>query len=393
MKKILILGAGLWQMPYLKKSKELGLFVCATDWMNEPEGRKYADIFEPIDVRDAEKSLDFAKKNNVDAVFTSSDVAVPVAAYIAEKMSLPFHSQELALIATNKYLMRNAIKKVGLKTPKYKLCSSSNELYNSLSEFSVPVIIKPIDNCGSRGVFTINNLEELKKLSAKTFANSFSKKILIEELMFGMESSVEVLVNNGKFFILGWCKKTKSNYPYRYDIQLDYFPDYSEEEHAKVQLMVSTLISGLNIMNGILHIEFIWTNEGVKIIEFALRGCGSNVTTHLLPELREFDVPCFLIEKSFDKNQSVNLKGNKFGSLKFIIPREGKIKTIIGMEKIEKLPYLKDFRCEMKNNDIINVIKDGASRPGHFIVIGNNANDIHTKIEEIERTLKISYYD
>ena len=392
-KKILILGAGLWQKPYLKKAKDIGLYVCATDWSQNPEGKEYADTFECIDVRDTERSLNFAVKNKIDAVFTSSDFGVTTAAYIADKMSLPFHSLELSHIATNKYLMRNAIKKIGLKTPQYKLCYNDNELISSLQEFNYPVIVKPVDNCGSRGVFTINNIDELKKISKITFANSFSQQVIVEELMLGVESSVEVIVDERKPYILNWCKKIKSEYPYRYDVRLDYFPDYSEKENEEVQYLVSALISGLNILNGILHIEFIWTNEGIKIIEFALRGCGSDVTTHLLPELRGFDVPEYLIQKSLGINSSINLKNSKFGVLKFIVPKPGKIKKISGIEDIELMDYIKDFRLELKDNDIVDVIKDGRSRPGHFILVGDSSKDINLKIKEVENKLKISYYE
>ena len=391
MNRILILGSGLWQTPYLKKAKELGLFVCATDWDQNPEGKRYADIFEAIDVRNTKETLDFAKKNKVDAIFTNADIGVPTAAYIAEKMTLPYHSLELSYIATNKYLMRNKIKEIGLKTPKYKLCSNNNELFNSLDEFNYPIIVKPVDNCGSRGVFTINNLNELKKVSDITFANSFTKQIIIEELMLGEESSVEVIVDDGKIHILGWCKKIKSNYPYRYDIRLDYFPDNPAKENEDVLFMVSTLISGLNILNGILHIEFIWTNEGIKIIEFALRGCGSNVITHMMPELRGFDVLKYLLQKSFSINTPVNFKENKFGTLKFIVPKPGKVKKISGVEDIEKLNYVYDFRCEIKEGDVIDEIKDGKSRPGHYILIGDSSKDIESNIKEVEKKLKISY--
>jgi biotin carboxylase len=395
MKKILILGSGLWQTPYLKKAKDLNLFVCATDWSKDPEGKKYADVFEAIDVRDKEKSLDFAKRNKIEAVFTSSDFGVPTAAYIAENLSLTYHSQDLSNIATNKYLMRNAIKGIGLKTPKYKLCANNNEIINALQEFEFPIIIKPVDNCGSRGVFVINNLDknEIENISNTTFANSFSHQAIIEELMTGVESSVEVIIDEKIIHIFSWCKKIKSDYPFRYDIRLNYYPDYSEKENMAVQKMVSDLVKGLNIINGILHIEFIWTNNGIIIIEFALRGCGSNVVTHLIPELRGFDVMKYLIEKSFGICCPVVLKSNKFGVLKFIIPRTGKVKNVIGIDEIKKLNYLNDFRCDIKRNDVIDLIRDGRSRPGHYILVGDSMMDINNKIDEVESKLKIIYYE
>lgn len=239
MKKILILGAGLWQIPYIQKAKDMGLYVIVTDWGNNPAGKQYADLFKTISVRDKEESLRFAIQNGIDAVFTSTDVGIPTAAYIAEKMHLPGITQEQAELATNKYVMRNKLKEIGLKTPLYRMCRTLEELLEAYKSYPRKAIIKPTDNCGSRGVFIINSKDDLKTAAKEAFENSFSGTVLIEELMIGTESSVEVLVDNGSPIILGWCKKTKSPFPYRVDMQLDYFPDRSEKENHEVEEIVN----------------------------------------------------------------------------------------------------------------------------------------------------------
>lgn len=391
MKKILILGAGLWQIAYLKKAKELGLYVCATDWSDNPEGKKYADVFEPISVRDKEKTLAFAIENKVDAIFTNSDVAVPTVAYVAEKLNIPCFTQQQASIATDKFQMRNFIKAIGLQTPDYYLCSTLDELCDKYKLLNNKCIIKPIDNCGSRGVYIIESLEQLLSVAEETFENSFSGKILIEEFMVGKESSVEVLVDEGQPIILGWCKKMKSPEPYRFDIQLDYFPDYSDEEHKAVNDLVNRLVEGLKYHNGIMHIEFMWTSSGIKIIEFALRGCGSNVITHLMPILRGFDIMEFLLKKSIGEKVSINLTKDLYGTLKFIIPSEGVVKLVSGIDTILKLDGLVDFYTDLQPGYKIEAIKNGRLRPGHFIVFGDSQDDIHAKIDFVEENLHIEY--
>lgn len=393
MKTILILGAGLWQIPYLRKAKEMGLHVCATDWSDNPEGKKYADVFESISVRDKEKTLTFAIENKIDAVFTNSDVAVPTVAYVAECLNIPCYTQQQANIATNKFQMRNFIKAIGLQTPEYFLCATLEELREKYALLGKKCIIKPIDNCGSRGVYIINTQEQLLNLAHETFENSFSGKILIEEFMVGKESSVEVLVNEGKPTILGWCKKIKSPEPYRFDIQLDYFPDFSEKEHEDVCNLVDILVNGLKYQNGIMHIEFMWTTSGIKIIEFALRGCGSNVITHLMPILRGFDIMEFLLKKAIGETINVNLTKNLFGTLKFIIPSEGIVKSLSGIDTILQMDGLLDFYTDLQAGYKIEAIKNGRSRPGHFIVFGESREEVFSKIDFVENNLQIEYND
>lgn len=389
--KILILGAGIWQVPYIKKAREIGLTVYVTDWSAEAYGKDYANVFEPIDVRDIESTYRFAKNNEIEAIFTNSDVGVLTAAEVAERLGLSFHTVEQARIATNKYLMRKAIKEAGLKTPLYAYCESKEQMLENVKDFSYPVIIKPVDNCGSRGVYTICNETELIEAADDTFKNSFSGSALIEELMIGNESSVEVIVKDEVSYIMGWCRKTKSDYPYRFDIQLDYYPDQIDEEDTQVKEMVNGLIEGIQIKNGILHIEFMWTTEGVKIIEFALRGCGSDVTTHLLPFTRGFDLPKFLIEQACNMNPKIEFTANKYGTLKFIVPSPGIIDSIEGLEYIASLPYVTDFHCDINKGMKINRIKSGNNRPGHYIVIGNSREDITEKLNHISSSIKINY--
>ena len=392
MKKILILGAGLWQIPYLKKAKEMGLYVIATDWSDNAVGKEYADLFKPISVRDKEESLKFAMENDIDAVFTSTDVGVPTAAYISQKMNLLGITEAQAELATNKFVMRNKIKEIGLKTPLYKMCRTEKELLEAYQSFPQTVIVKPTDNCGSRGVFVVNSKEELQAVSKETFESSFSGQVLLEELMTGIESSVEVLVDNGKPIILGWCKKVKSPFPYRVDMQLDYFPDRPEEENKEVEEMVNQLVRGIEMRNGIMHIEFIWTQDGVKIIEFALRGCGGNVITYLMPALRGYDIEKFLLARALGEDIPVILSPSRFGTLKFIIPQAGKVKKLSGVEEINKKDYVLDFHTELCDGFVIESIKNTSKRPAHVIVIGDSREDINNKLNEVVGTLKIEYY-
>ncbi len=392
-KKILILGAGAWQVPYIRKAKEMGLYVLATDWGENPDGKLYADEFASISVRDKEKSLAYAEEHHIDAIFTNSDVGVPTAAYIAEKLHLPCYTQEQAELATNKFVMRTKIKSIGLKTPQFYICSNKEELLAAYDKIETKSILKPIDNCGSRGVCIIDSKETLEHVSQEAFDNSFAGKVLLEELMIGHESSVEVLIDKGQEYIMGWCKKQKSPYPYRYDIRLDYYnPEHTAEENAAVEEMVHTLVHGIGMQDGIMHIEFIWTADGVKIIEFALRGCGSDVITHLMPNLRGFDIKAFLLNKAFGIDTPIAFTTNRLGTLKFVIPRPGKVRRVSGIEEIKRLPYVLDFGCDLEDGYMIGDIKNGRNRPAFFIVAGDSAKEVEEHIQEVESLLQIEYY-
>lgn len=142
-----------------------------------------------------------------------------------------------------------------------------------------------------------------------------------------------------------------------------------------------------------MHIEFIWTQEGVKIIEFALRGCGGNVITYLMPTLRDYDIKEFLLSKTLGIDKPIILKPSRYGTLKFIIPTAGKVKSVSGTDEIAKKDYVIDFHTELCEDFVVESIKNTSKRPTHVIVVGNSRDDINHKIDDVVSTLKVEYYD
>jgi formate-dependent phosphoribosylglycinamide formyltransferase (GAR transformylase) len=375
-KKILILGAGAWQTPYILTAKTLGLKVFATDWESDAQGAKYADVFQPINLLNKERTLAFAKKNAIEAIFTSADIGVPTAAYVAEAMGLRYHSQRLALMATNKFLMREHAKKIGLSIPEFALTENAEEANLQAIKIGYPVIIKPVDNCSSRGVYYVNNETELMEKYAESMASSFSKKVLIEEFMLGTEGSIECVVKKGRPVILGICDKVKSELPYRYDLQLNYPGNYSVGQYLLIEEFIEKLVKGFAISHGIIHVEIAVEAKRIRLIEFAIRGCGSKVVTHLLPAMTGFAVPEYLLYDSFGIERKSELKRSDHGILKFIMLKKGTVKKISGLAAVKKIAGVIDIAIERKAGDRIDEIKDGRSRPGYLLAVAKSKSQL-----------------
>ena len=388
-KKILILGCGTWLVPYLQKAKQLGLTVYGTDWESSPSGAKYCDHFKQIDLKDKEATLKFATENKVDAIFTSADIGVQTAAYVAKKLGLKYHSEQLALSATNKFMMREKAKEIGLGIPLYFQTSTLDEAKEAAKKINFPLIIKPVDNFSSRGVSVLNNLQELEHFFNKSWSASFTGKVLLEEFMKGTEGSAEVLIKNGKAYIMGVCSKIKSELPYRYDLQLDYPGFFSPAQNELIVDFINKLVNGFKISDGIVHIEIIVNQNEIKLIEFAVRGCGSKVVTHLMPALLNFDVVEFLILNSLGIEKEIKFSRTKFGILKFIMLPKGVVQDIKGKEDVLKISGVIDFDIERKPGDKIDVIEDGRSRPGYLLACANNKEELNNVIETVMNSFTV----
>ena len=392
-RRILILGAGAWQVPYLVAAKQLGLKTYVTDWSTDPVGARHAHVFEPIDLKDQNCTLAFAKQHGVEGVFTAAEIGVTTAAYVAARLELLYHPPEVALAATNKYEMRKQAREIDILGPEFHLSNHVDEAISMSKEMGFPLVLKPLDNCACRGVAVVRNREELVAAYGNSTRCSTSGQVLVESLMTGREGSIEAIVDNGRVTILGICDKVKAPLPYRYDIQLNYPGDWSVTQHNRIITLVERLVQGFNIRDGIIHVEVIVDGNCVKLIEFAVRCCGSHVVAKLIPAMTGFDVMEYLFHAALGIKRPIRLGGNKCGVLKFIMLEENRrIKHIRGLAAAKQISGVLDLQIERKTGDNVGEIRDGRSRPGLVLAVGANRKELDEIIGQVGSTLDIGYF-
>ena len=158
-KKILLLGGSQQQIPSIKKAKELGFYTVTCDYLPENPGHKFADEYYNVSTTDKEAVLSLAKKLQIDGIVAyASDPAAPTAAYVAEKMGLPGNPYESVKILTEKDLFRDFLHNHGLNCPKAHGYTSCEEAAKDIEQFQFPVMVKPVDSSGSKGVVKILSL-------------------------------------------------------------------------------------------------------------------------------------------------------------------------------------------------------------------------------------------
>ena len=158
MKKVLMLGGAPAQIPAIKKAKEMGLYVITCDYLPNNPGHAYADEYYNVSTTDKEEVLKLAQKLKIDGIVCyASDPSALTAAYVAENMGLPTSPYESVKTLSNKDLFRDFLSKNGFNTPKANGYSSVEEAIQELNEYKFPVIIKPVDSSGSKGVTKISN--------------------------------------------------------------------------------------------------------------------------------------------------------------------------------------------------------------------------------------------
>ena len=163
MKKLLLLGGTYTLLPIIKRAHKYGWHVITMDYLPGNLAHRYSDEYADVNVMDKEAVLDYAQTKQINAISSfGCDAGAVSAAYVAEKMNLPYVcSYEAAKILQDKAVFRTFLKEHSFNVPKAVGCSSLDEAITLVKEFSWPVIIKPVDSAGSKGVTRCDKMEDL----------------------------------------------------------------------------------------------------------------------------------------------------------------------------------------------------------------------------------------
>lgn len=217
MKKIVIIGANDFQKPLIIKAHEMGYETHVFAWREGATGAEDADYFYEISITEKDEILDVCRKIRPQAVATiGSDLANITVQYLAEKLGLPGNSRECIENSTNKFKMREAFARAGIWVPFFAVAGENDKI--SVQESGYPVIVKPTDRSGSRGITRVERKEELKSAIARATEQSFEKKAIIEEYIEGAEYSVETISYQGTHTLLAITKKYTTGNPHYIEV-------------------------------------------------------------------------------------------------------------------------------------------------------------------------------
>ena len=342
-------------IPLIKRAKERGLYVLTCDYIKENEGHRYADEVHYDSTTDFAAVLSVAKNADIDAIVTfNSDPAALTVAYIAGQLGLPGNNYECIKIMSEKDLLRKFLLDNKFNVPKFKTYTAWNDFENDFDYFNLPVLIKPVDSSGSKGISIVSKKEEIKTAFSNAYKFSRSKRIIIEEYieLFGNQIHGDAFVVDGeiKFTYLGdhhFNESINNLVPYSTT-----FPSqHSEEEINMVKDEVQRFISLVGFKQGGINIEARISKENGKVylIEVGPRN-GGNFTPIIIQYATGFNFIDATLDAALDleyKEQQIIKENGYFAYLVLHTDRDGIFKSIsispkIGKLIIEKHIYLKE---------------------------------------------------
>ena len=285
MKKLLLLGGLRYLIPVIEAAKNMGYYVITCDYLPENIAHRYSDEYHNVSITDKEAVLALAKSLKIDGIMSFAvDPGVLTAAYVSEEMGLPSAGPLKSIeILQNKALFRNFLEKNNFNVPK---SNSYTDLEKALYEFDaedLPVIVKPVDSAGSKGVTKVIDVSELESAILYAIKFSASKTFIIEEFLEskGCSSDSDCFSVNGKLEVVTFsAQRFDKNSPNPYTPSAYSWPaTISLENQDYLTSELQRLLSLLKMKSSIYNIEVRETLDGkAYIMEVSPRGGGNRLS-------------------------------------------------------------------------------------------------------------------
>ncbi len=381
MKKVMILGASLLQLPAIVRAKEMGLQVIACDMNPEAVGFKEEEVIkEVISTIDTEKLLECAKKHRIDGVLTiCTDQPMRSVAKIATELGLPGISEWAAYTATNKAAMRKCLSEHGVPCPKFISVVTREEYLDAMKKFTGKVIVKAVDNAGSRGIKMVDDPTDVGAANdAFDYCKewSHSGELVVEEFMDGPEVCVETLNIDGVCYPIQITDQKHKEPPYFTDAgynQPSLLPSDIQERIRQIAIDANVALQNYN---GSSCTEIIVTKEGPKVVEVGPRLAGDYMTTHLVPLSTGVDMVTAVINIALGEPVDHKQKFSKGSCIRYFMkPVVGKIKEIHGVEEIKKIDGVVQVTLIKQVGDEAVPLRGSGDRIGFVIVQKDTAEE------------------
>lgn len=283
-KKLMLLGGIRYLLPVIKAAHEQGYYVITADYLPDNIAHKYSDEYVNVSIIDKEAVLAVAKEKNIDGIMSFGvDPGVIAASYVQNKMGLPsFGPYESVEILQNKDKFRQFLADNGFNVPKSKGFSSVEEALKDREFYEFPVIVKPTDSAGSKGVTRVDCFEELLPALEYAFAHSIKGKVIVEEFIekSGCSSDTDSFSVDGELKFVSFSAQRFDEHavnPYT-PAAYSWPSTYTPEEEKYLTSEIQRLLTLLRMQTSIYNIETrIGTNGKPYIMEVSPRGGGNRL--------------------------------------------------------------------------------------------------------------------
>ena len=364
MKKLAIIGASYLQLPLILKAREMGLETHVFAWAAGDVGEREADHFYPISIVERDRILDQCRQIGIDGICSiASDLAMLTVNYVAEEMGLVANPMPATLVSTNKSLMRRRFAEMGDPSPRSVRVTSVEDVKGL--DFVYPLIVKPVDRSGSRGITKITAPDQLPDAIAHAMEQGFEKAALVEEFAEGEEYSVEGISWRGRHTILAMTRKYTTGAPGFIETGHIEPSGVDDATFERVRAVTEHALTSLGLQYGASHTELKIDGEGrIKLIEIGGRMGGDCIGSALVRLSTGIDFVRAVIEVALGQEPTgLERTVDRAAAVRFVLREE----DLLVLERVRREAPELLYEASVQPYDGREVT-DSSNRLGYYIL-------------------------
>lgn len=391
-KRVLFLGGAYAQIPIIKEAKSRNWYIITCDYLPDNPGHKLADEYYNISTTDIEGVYNLAKQVKPDFIIAyASDPAAPVASCVSERLGLPGNSYESVRILSEKDRFRNFLRENGFNTPKTITITEEINNIDLVDDLEFPLIVKPTDSSGSKGVSKVENKKEIQKAIEYALSFSRNKRVIIEEFIDNEIADIHgdgFVINNELVFsclgdhiynsLANPFNPTGTSWPSKIPIVII----------QRIEKEVDRLIQLSGFLFGPINIEARINKRGLPyIMEIGPRNGG-----HFVPQAINYATKFDMVSSFLNL-----LDGNEISiSKNFIIPSayiavhseySGILDSIIINDKLK--PFIKEFHQYINKGEEVKSFQGSNAAIGILLLSFTTIEEMDHYIENIDSYVKV----
>ncbi len=394
MKKFMILAGGNDQAALIKELKyhfNGDVEIILLDMSSNVKAKSCADKFLQISTMDRDAVLKSAKEENIDYILTAcGDQPLSTMAYVSAKMGLPCYlSEDDVLNLTNKIYMKRKMVENDIPTSKFQIIENIDDKIN-LDEFEWPIIVKPVDSNGSKGVKKVERKEDFRTLLKEALSFSLSRNAIVEEFKAGEELSVDVYVegSTAKILLVTTSKKIRENKDSFTILQSEYPPRIHFSE-TRILEIVQKIVNTFNLHDTPLLVQMITNGVDYYVVEFSAR-MGGGSKYHLINVLTGVNIMSVYVDMVLGKHPSVTPNKNWNNALMcYLYCTPGIFMKLSCFDDMCNKGIMHSYFTYKMPNSEIKKSTTSSDRVAGFLVVGNSRVEVENKLRLINETVKV----
>lgn len=395
-KKLMLLGGLRYLLPVIEAAHKLGIYVITCDYLPDNIAHKYSDEYRNVSIVDKEAVLAVARELQIDGIMSFAvDPGVVTAAYVQEQMGLSGNPYESVCILQNKDRFRNFLTKNGFNVPKAKGFSTVEEAMAETYWYPWPVIVKPTDSAGSKGVTRVDRLEDLEAALKVAFEYSLSGRVIVEEFIEkqGCSSDSDCFSVDGQLkFVSFSAQRFDEDAPNPYTPSAYSWPStFTKEQEAELTSEIQRLLTLLGMRTSIYNIE---TRVGVNgksyIMEVSPRGGGNR-----LAEMVRFATGVDLITNAVRAAVGEEVVGVEqkpyegyWAEVVLHAEKDGRFESIDINDDLER--YVKELDLWVRPNDAVSSFHGANDAIGTLVLSFPTKSELDEKLKTLKKSVKIN---